>query len=120
MEAVHNPRVAIISDSSLQRLALAHAVKGHGYELALNIPPERLDEKPCATRAQMFGWWTCRKRMTIFLISYCRRIRPYCLASNRRRFRERAYPRWERRVFIKLHDVIGHPVISESLDRWKR
>jgi chemosensory pili system protein ChpA (sensor histidine kinase/response regulator) len=31
-----NPRVAIVSDMSLQRLALAHAVKGQGYDLVLN------------------------------------------------------------------------------------
>ena len=40
-----NPRVAIVSDMSLQRLALAHAVKGQGYDLVLNTSPERLDER---------------------------------------------------------------------------
>jgi chemosensory pili system protein ChpB (putative protein-glutamate methylesterase) len=28
----------------------------------------------------------------------------------------RQYPRWERRVFIKLYDVVGHPVIQENLE----
>ena len=55
MDSVHNPRVAIVSDSSLQRLALAPAVKGHGYDLALNIPPERLDQKTLAnTKADVW------------------------------------------------------------------
>ena len=40
-----NPRVAIVSDMSLQRLALAHAVKGQGYDLVLNSSPDRLDAK---------------------------------------------------------------------------
>ena len=40
-----NPRVAIVSDMSLQRLALAHAVKGQGYDLVLNSSSDRLDEK---------------------------------------------------------------------------
>ena len=39
-----NPRVGVVSDSNLQRLALAQAVKGHGYDLCINTSPDKLDE----------------------------------------------------------------------------
>lgn len=117
MEAVHNPRVAIISDSSLQRLALAHAVKGHGYELALNIPPERLDEKTLRNTRTDVWLVDMQEEDDDLLDKLLSQDTPILFGVEQAPVQgTRAYPRWERRVFIKLHDVIGHPVISESLD----
>lgn len=117
MESVHNPRVAIVSDSSLQRLALAHAVKGHGYELVLNIPPERLDLKTLQnTRADV--WLVDMQEEDDDLLDRLLSGDVPILFGVEQAPAQgtRAYPRWERRVFIKLHEVIGQPVITESLE----
>ena len=44
MNLRRNPRIGVVSDSNLQRLALAQTVKGYGYELSFNTSPDRLDE----------------------------------------------------------------------------
>jgi chemosensory pili system protein ChpB (putative protein-glutamate methylesterase) len=117
MDSVHNPRVAIVSDSSLQRLALAHAVKGHGYDLALNIPPERLDQKTLANTKADVWLVDMHEEDDDLLDKLLSGDTPILFGVEQAPVQgTRAYPRWERRVFIKLHEVIGQPVISESLE----
>ncbi len=117
MESVHNPRVAIVSDSSLQRLALAHAVKGYGYELSLNIPPERLDDKVLNTAHPDVWLVDMQEEDDNLLDKLLSQDAPVLFGVEQAPVQgSRAYPRWERRVFIKLHDVIGKPVVSESLE----
>ena len=117
MMTPHNPRVAIVSDSSLQRLALAHAVKGHGYDLVLNIPPERLDAKVLKNTITDVWLVDLQNEDDDLLDKLLAGDTPILFglepAPNQG---TRQYPRWERRVFIKLHDIIGHPVIAESLE----
>lgn len=117
MESVHNPRVAIISDSSLQRLALAHAVKGHGYDLVLNVPPDRLDAKTLANVVPDVWLVDMQDEDDDLLDKLLSQEAPILFGVEQAPVQgTRAYPRWERRVFIKLHEVIGRPIISESLD----
>lgn len=117
MDSGRNPRVAIISDSSLQRLALAHAVKGHGYELVLNVPPERLDAKTLTQVVPDVWLVDMQEEDDDLLDKLLSQEAPILFGVETAPVQgTRAYPRWERRVFIKLHEVIGQPVISENLD----
>lgn len=117
MAARLNPRVAIISDSSLQRLALAHAVKGHGYDLVLNAPPERVDIKSLS-QVKTDVWLVDLQEEDDDLLDWLLQgdtpilfgLEPAPSQGTRQ------YPRWERRVFIKLHEVIGYPQVNESLE----
>lgn len=121
MTSTHNPRVAIVSDSSLQRLALAHAVKGHGYDLVLNIPPERLDDKTLRNTHTDVWLVDLQHEDDDLLDKLLACDTPILFglepAPNQG---TRQYPRWERRVFIKLHETIGLPVVTESLEKLER
>ncbi len=117
-----NPRVAIISDMSLQRLALAHAVKGHGYDLVLNSAPERLDEKTFSPANSPDVWLIdLQDEDDDLLDKVLATDIPVLFGLDQAPPQgTRQYPRWERRVFIKLHEIVGHPVIQENLEPLER
>jgi chemosensory pili system protein ChpB (putative protein-glutamate methylesterase) len=118
MNLRRNPRIGVVSDSNLQRLALAQTVKGHGYELSFNTSPERLDEKTLDD-AELDAWVVdMQDEDDAFLdrlldhtavpILFGLDVAPPQGA--------RQYPRWERRVFVKLMETVGEPVQNEPLD----
>lgn len=117
MMTKRNPRVAIVSDMSLQRLALAHAVKGQGYELVLNCSPDRLDDKLFAA-AQPDVWLVdLQDEDDDLLDKILAADIPVLFGLDQAPPQgTRQYPRWERRVFIKLYDVVGYPVAQENLE----
>jgi chemosensory pili system protein ChpB (putative protein-glutamate methylesterase) len=118
MEVRRNPRIGVVSDSNLQRLALAQTVKGHGYELGLNTSPDRLDEATLLTAAMDVWLVDMQDEDEVFLdrlldnsaapILFGLEIAP---AQG-----SRSYPRWERRVFVKLKETVGEPVQEEHLE----
>lgn len=117
MMTKRNPRVAIISDMSLQRLALAHAVKGHGYDLVLNSSPERLEEKTFNAITPDVWLVDLQDEDDDLLDKVLSTEVPVLFGLDQAPAQgTRQYPRWERRVFIKLHDIVGHPVIQENLE----
>lgn len=112
-----NPRVAIVSDMSLQRLALAHAVKGQGYDLVLNTSPERLDERLFKSVSPDVWIVDIEDEDDELLDRVLNSGLPVLFGLDQAPVQgTRQYPRWERRVFIKLYDVVGHPVIQENLE----
>ena len=112
-----NPRVAIVSDMSLQRLALAHAVKGQGYDLVLNTSPERLDERLFKSVSPDVWIVDMEAEDDDLLDRVLDSGVPVLFGLDQAPAQgTRQYPRWERRVFIKLYDVVGHPVIQENLE----
>jgi chemosensory pili system protein ChpB (putative protein-glutamate methylesterase) len=115
--AKRNPRVAIVSDISLQRLALAHAVKGQGYDLVLNSSPERLDERLFNSVHPDVWIMDMQDEDDALLDKVLDSGVPVLFGLDQAPAQgTRQYPRWERRVFIKLYDVVGHPVIQENLE----
>lgn len=115
--AKRNPKVAIVSDISLQRLALAHAVKGQGYDLVLNSSPERLDDRLFKS-VEPDVWIIDLQNEDDELLDRILDLGvPVLFGLDAAPAQgTRQYPRWERRVFIKLYDVVGHPVIQENLE----
>ena len=112
-----NPRVAIVSDMSLQRLALAHAVKGQGYDLVLNSSPDRLDAKLFNSVTPDVWIVDMQEEDDDLLDKVLDTGVPVLFGLDQAPAQgTRQYPRWERRVFIKLYDVVGHPVIQENLE----
>jgi len=118
MNERRNPRIGVVSDSNLQRLALAQTVKGHGYELCFSTTPERLDIKTLDD-AELDAWLVDMQdeddefldRLldhTAAPILFGLEVAPPQGARN--------YPRWERRVFVKLKETVGEPVQDEQLD----
>lgn len=118
MNERRNPRVGVVSDSNLQRLALAQAVKGHGYELSFNTTPEKLDES-ALDGAQLDVWVVDMQDEDDEFLD---RLLDHSAAPILFGLEEapvqgsRAYPRWERRVFVKLKETVGEPVQEEQLD----
>lgn len=118
MSERRNPRVGVISNSNLQRLALSQAVKGHGYELGLNSSLERLDHA-------LLG----KIDLDVLLVDMQEddddaldRLLDNTSAPILFGLEQapphgtRLYPRWERRVFVKLQETVGEPVLKEHLE----
>lgn len=113
-----NPRVGVVSDSNLQRLALAQAVKGHGYELCFNTSPDKLDEAALDS-ADLDVWVVdMQDEDDEFLDRLLDHSAVPILFGLEQAPAQgtRNYPRWERRVFVKLMETVGEPVADESLD----
>lgn len=118
MNLRRNPRIGVVSDSNLQRLALAQTVKGHGYELSFNTSPERLDEKTLDT-AELDAWVVDMQDEDDAFLD---RLLDHTAAPILFGLEEappqgaRNYPRWERRVFVKLKETVGEPIQDEKLE----
>ncbi|HET8730298.1 MAG TPA: chemotaxis protein CheB [Moraxellaceae bacterium] len=118
MDERRNPRVGVVSDSNLQRLALAQAVKGHGYELCFNTSPDKLDESALDS-AELDVWVVDMQDEDDEFLD---RLLDHSAAPILFGLEQapvqgtRDYPRWERRVFVKLKETVGEPVADESLD----
>lgn len=118
MSERRNPRIGVVSDSNLQRLALAQTVKGHGYELSFNTSPDRLDEKTL-DEAELDAWVVDMKDEDDAFLD---RLLDHTAAPILFGLEEappqgaRTYPRWERRVFVKLKETVGEPLQEEQLE----
>ncbi|MDF2446685.1 MAG: protein-glutamate methylesterase [Moraxellaceae bacterium] len=113
-----NPRVGVVSDSNLQRIALAQAVKGHGYELCFNTSPDKLDEAALDS-AELDVWVVdMQDEDDDFLDRLLDHSAAPILFGLEQAPAQgtRNYPRWERRVFVKLKETVGEPVLDERLD----
>lgn len=113
-----NPRIGVVSDSNLQRLALAQAVRGHGYDLGLNTSPDKLDEAALG-EAELDVWVVdMQDEDDAFLDRLLdHSASPILFGLEQAPVQgSRDFPRWERRVFIKLKDTVGEPVLNESLE----
>lgn len=117
MNERRNPRIGVVSDSNLQRLALAQTVRGHGYELSCNTSPERLDEAALETDLDVWLVDTQDEDDTFLDRLLDHSVAPILFGLEQAPAQgSRSYPRWERRVFVKLRDTVGEPVQEEHLD----
>lgn len=113
-----SPRVGIVCDSNLQRLALAQTVRGHGYELVINTAPEKLDDA-ALDEATLDVWVVdVKAEDDEFLDRLLDHVSTPILFGLEEAPApgSRHYPRWERRVFIKLKETVGEPIVEEKLD----
>lgn len=110
-----SPRVGIIADSNLQRLALAQVIKVHGYELGFNSSPERIDDKSLGADVDV---WVVdlAEEDEVFLDRLLDHTSSPILFGIEQAPPQgtRNYPRWERKVFVKLRDMVGSPQVVET------
>jgi chemosensory pili system protein ChpB (putative protein-glutamate methylesterase) len=113
-----NPRVGVISNSNLQRLALSQAVKGHGYELSLNSSFDRLDDAALGASDLDVLLVDMQDEDDDFLDRVLEHTEAPILFGLEVAPPQgtRQYPRWERRVFVKLQETVGEPVLNEHLE----
>lgn len=112
-----NPAVGVISESGGQRVALSAAVKSHGYELLVSQLAAQVSEEDL------------HRPVDVWLVD---------LPEEDEEFLDRllettdapllfgiekapalgtsAFNSWQRRVFVKLRDTVGDPVLNERLD----
>lgn len=115
MNERRNPRVGVVSDSNLQRLALAQAVRGHGYELSFNSSPDRLDDNVMSSELDV--WLVdMQEGDEAFLDRLLDHTSAPILFGLEQAPPQgtRHYPRWERKVFVKLQETVGEPVQQEA------
>lgn len=118
MSERRNPRIGVVSDSNLQRLALAQAVRGHGYELSFNTSPDKLDESALGDPELDVWVVDMQDEDDDFLDKLLdHSVAPILFGLEEAPAQgSRSYPRWERRVFVKLKETVGEPVQEEHLE----
>lgn len=114
-----NPRIGIIADTVLQGHLLSSAVKGQGYELAVNTDPKNLQQSQLLNGPDL---WvvdlTEEDRWQDFLDSLLENAAAPILFSDGQAPARNApeYPRWERRLLTKMLDYVDKPQIQERLE----
>lgn len=113
-------RIGIIADTTLQGHLLSSAVRGQGYEVALNTDPGNFDDK-----------WLEPGRVDLWVVDLSQEDRwgefldqllegaetPILFSDNQAPARNSPnYPRWERRLLTKLLDFVDRPVVVEKLE----
>ena len=114
-----NPRIGIIADTILQGHLLSSAVKGQGYELAVNTDPTHLQEAQLSDGPDL---WvvdlTEEDRWHEFLDNLLENAAAPILFSDGQAPPRNApeYPRWERRLLSKMLDYVSKPQVQERLE----
>lgn len=112
-------RVGVIAETSLQQHLLAAAVKSHGYDVMVNTSPDKLP-----------GDWLDPGRLDLWLVDVANEDDDFLAAMLDRTDvpilfgleqapsrGTAAYPRWERRLFTKVRDMIGVPRTHEQEEK---
>ena len=113
-------RIGIIADTTLQGHLLSTAVRGQGYEVAVNTDPGQLDKK-----------WFENGRVDLWVVDLSQEDKwgdfldhlledapvPILFSDSQAPARNSPkYPRWERRLLTKMLDFVDKPMVVEKLD----
>ena len=112
-----NPGVGVIAESSMQRMALSTAVKAHGYELLVSQSPENVSEADLQSAVDV--WLVdLPEEDEDFLDRLLEQTEAPILFGIEKapNLGTAPFNWWQRRVFIKLRDTVGDPVVDERLD----
>ncbi|AOE82852.1 chemotaxis protein CheB [Pseudomonas sp. TCU-HL1] len=108
-------RIAVLADTSLQRHVLQQALTGNGYQVVLNSDPARLDEEALAACAA--DLWLVDLALSEdsplvdSLLEHASAPVLFGEGHAPERHSEH-YPRWERRLFGKLKNLVGDPAVA--------
>ena len=115
-----SPRIGIIADTTLQGHLLSQAVRGQGYDIAVNTDPGNLDDK-----------WYDSDGLDLWMVDLSQEDKwgdfldrllestetPILFTDSQAPARNSPkYPRWERRLLTKMLDFVSRPAIVEALD----
>ncbi|WP_369600761.1 chemotaxis protein CheB [Hahella sp. SMD15-11] len=120
-------KIGIVSDCPLQRHVLAHALRGYGFGIWLNCDPSRLNEGLLRQAGEAEAWVVDLADEEQWSESIDRLIEatdaPILFGMGEAPPRHSPeYPRWERRLYTKLRDLVGiiEPLAEhgENLSQW--
>lgn len=107
--------IGIIADDPLQRHVLQHAISIYGYRVAANYDPGRLDPQLIEQAEAAQAWvvdlsdeerWSDALDQLLELTEA-----PILFGLGKAPGRNSIdYPRWERRLFTKLRELVGDPI----------
>lgn len=111
--------VGVISDSDSQRAALTQTVLRYGYELTISTKPQHID-KATLHGVSVDIWLVDMQEeddedFLDLLLDHSEAPLLFGLDEAPEQG-SRHFPRWERRVFLKIRDMIGEHKPVESLD----
>lgn len=114
-------RVAVISDTSLQRHVLQQALLGSGYQVVLNSDPARLDSEAieaCETDLWLIDLVQMEESPLVDSLMESANVPVLFGEGHAPERHSEHYPRWERRLFGKLKKLIGDPnkAVGPSLE----
>lgn len=109
-----NPRVGVIADSTLQRHVVCKAIEAAGYDVALTLPPEKVDDGVIGD-SHTDVWLVDiedEDRWSDFIVHlFEAATAPILLGEgNAPSVNSLQFQRWERKIYAKLKDIVGAPV----------
>jgi chemosensory pili system protein ChpB (putative protein-glutamate methylesterase) len=119
MTSQDRPQIGVISDSALQRHNLSRALSGYGLSISVSGDPERLKDTFAEENPPVDCWildLEDEDRWPDFLEELLDSTDIpilFGLGSAPERSSEE-YPRWERRLFTKLAEELGHVELLDS------
>lgn len=113
-----NPRLGVIADSTLQRHNLCKTIESTGYEVGISLSPERVDTEQIRGGSIDLWWVEIEdedKWADFVSLIYEEASCPILIGDG---YAPPAtspkYPRWERRIYTKILDIVGKPVIPDE------
>lgn len=115
-----SPRIGIIADTTLQGHLLSSAVRGQGYEVAVNSDPGNIERH-----------WLSSNNLDLWVVDLNHEDRwqgfldqlledtskPILFSDGQAPARNSPlYPRWERRLLSKMLNYVGRPKVEVKLD----
>lgn len=113
MSEAHNPRVGIIADSTLQRHIMCQAVQSAGYDIAVTLGPERVDDE--LITGNRLDLWLIEiddeDTWSDLIDDMFEKAHAPILFSDGQApaLSSRLYPRWQRRIYAKVKEIVGPP-----------
>ena len=109
----NNPQVGVIADSTLMRHVVCKAIRAAGYEIAHTLPPERVADD-LINDGSVDLWWVeieDEDQWADFSLNVIETSTVPVLMGDGQApaVTDIKYPRWERRIYTKIKDLVGLP-----------
>lgn len=112
-----NPRVGVIAQKGNQRQALAAAVSSHGYELSATLEPEQIPFGELDGSADVWLVDLPDEKEDLLDRLLQNTDAPILFGiESAPKMGTAPFNWWQRRVFTKLRDIVGDPVLDQRLD----